>query len=285
LFVIIFLMLTNIITTFAQRANNQDSTAAANKTNTLFSVVKPKLQYTGLYFANDQHYATIAGANVWAQGASGMLLFNKKIGVGLSGYGTQRFVPTLAGNTGLSMRYGVGGALLEYTVKPNSVLHITFPLLIGAGYARLDSGSSNYNHRGDGHNHNDTNNIATAYYAGTSSNFAVIQPGIRAELNVVKIAKVYAGASYRIATSSALSYPTATTAATVGDAPLSGLSINAGIKIGLFDVDMKKKRHFGRRFGRHLQHRNNQRHHQGRRHENSIEQRIEDMPPPPPPEN
>ncbi len=85
---------------------------------------------------------------------------------------------------------GYGGLLLEYTLFPQSRIHVSFPLVIGGGYLVQsqpmhpgDSASSkhqwphyNYSH-GDG--------------------FFALEPGVKLELNVMKNLRVGLGVSYR----------------------------------------------------------------------------------------
>jgi hypothetical protein len=162
-------------------------------------------------------------------GVSAMLLFNKRLAVGVTASHSmdRRFSPS--GVSPLYLNANFGGLKLEYTVNPNSALHVSFPLTVGMGSARADSlvsrprtpgfepGAGNRPFRG-------------------GDRFGVVQPGIHLEANLSRFAKLYAGASYRISwensNRSATVLPTNT---------LQGVSLEAGLKVGLFDWKVKKK--------------------------------------------
>jgi hypothetical protein len=85
--------------------------------------------------------------------------------------------------------------------------------------------------RGNGHGFSNRNS--------NNSNFGFVQPGLNLEVNVFKYGKLYLGASYRIATnvdSDAVAPYTLTTA------QVSGLNINIGAKIGLFNFNVAKSK-------------------------------------------
>ena len=76
---------------------------------------------------------------------------------------------------------GYGGLRLEYILLPNSPVHISLPVVIGAGgisYAR-------------------SNHDFEFGFSATSQAFFVVEPGIELEMNVVKFMRVGFGVSYR----------------------------------------------------------------------------------------
>jgi hypothetical protein len=192
-----------------------------------------KIRNVGIYFAPEFQYGQSNGAFTAFSGGSAMLQFNHRFAVGLTGASTSSESFSPKGVAPLLLQSDFGGIKMEYTVRPASAIHVTFPLVIGSGEARADSvrttietNSENENHQNGGRE------------SGLSSAYFVIQPGVQIEANVLRFAKVFAGANYRIASK------TGATSTLPTDA-LSGLGINAGIKIGIFDI---RKPHF---HGRH----------------------------------
>lgn len=66
--------------------------------------------------------------------------------------------------------------------------------------------------------------------------FLVVQPGIHLEMNLMRYAKIYVGANYR------LSFLTDNQSALLPANTLQGFSINAGLKLGLFDYKLGRKK-------------------------------------------
>jgi hypothetical protein len=239
--------------------NAQDSAlpavADSLKMQTLFSREKNKIRKFGLYVAPEVQYAALAGSYAWGSGASAKLIFNQKWSIGVSGMRTERVLSKLANNDSLNASAGFGGLVLEYTLKPNSLVHVTFPLTIGAGSMRFDSlGNSGFRDRRDrytpypdgGKNHADGFDGA-----GRRSAFFFVQPAVQVEVNAFRALKFFGGVGYRIAlgNNSSVTYPTANAATTaVTNAQLSGLSAQVGMKIGFTDLSRdsfkrKRKKH------------------------------------------
>jgi hypothetical protein len=212
------------------------------KMRTLFSGNKKSgksIKYLGLSVGSEFQYGSLAGAFTSLSGGSVMLHIDKKWGIGVAGFGNfNRFTPTaLNANSLLNLNTMYGGLKLEYTPNPNAPIHVSFPLLIGGGVARVDSasdyrngwryGSRGRNDRRDGYNRDNTR-------------FWVIQPGIIVEANVIRFLKIYAGASYRITPS--VNTETSTTLPTPTAGQLSGVNFSAGLKLGLFDYQLHRER-------------------------------------------
>ena len=85
---------------------------------------------------------------------------------------------------------GYGGLLLEYTLFPQSRVHVSFPLTIGGGYLvqaqQMHPGDSAYSHNSWSH-----------YSFSHGDGFFVLEPGVKLELNVIKNLRVGLGVSYR----------------------------------------------------------------------------------------
>jgi hypothetical protein len=100
--------------------------------------------------------------------------------------------------------------------------------MVGMGQASADSvNAKNYLHgRGD----------YTNRYNNNGNRFVVVQPGINLEMNLLRYAKLYVGANYR------LSFLNDNQTALLPANTLQGFSINAGLKMGLFDYKLGRKK-------------------------------------------
>ena len=117
---------------------------------------------------------------------------------------------------------------LEYTAKSNSILHVSFPFMIGSIVSRdpnmmliQPAYSQNiYDPRMDNHldNHAD--------FRGPKS--LGIQAGVNLELNVFKYVKLFSGVNYRFA------------AGKNSTQEMEGISGTVGLKLGLFDQKINK---------------------------------------------
>ena len=121
----------------------------------------------------------------WSIGLSGSFVANTNYlyfpGIYYDVYTKQMLEARLGG--------GYGGLLLEYTLLPRSVVHVSFPLMIGGGY--LAYYDKNYSYTsGYPNNHNNHQAITDDY-------FFVIEPGIKAEFNIIKKLRIGVGVSYR----------------------------------------------------------------------------------------
>ncbi len=224
----IMLILLVVSSLGAYKASAQDTV------KTLLHLKSPKTW--GLYVAPEYQYGQIKNVFTSYVGGSAMLMLNNRFAFGLTAQGSadEGFSP--AGISPLLVRNEFGGLKFEYVVKPASAVHISFPLVIGGGNLRADStsyvgivkdendGGGKGNHNGNYGGKNDNR--------GYSAEYGVIIPGINIEANVVKHAKLFVGASYRIPFS--VTTNNATAATLLPTTAIQGLSINAGIKVGLF---------------------------------------------------
>jgi hypothetical protein len=191
---------------------------AQTEMQTLFGKSKNRVKYLGLYVAPEVSYGQFDDGFRPLVGNSVMLSINKKFAVGATASGvlSKRRSNVSAGQ--------FGGLKIEYTLRPDALVHVTFPLLIGAGSVSEMSDFVNYdrNNRrderfGDGRDYNRDLSF-------------VIQTGVNVEANAFKYAKLFLGVNYRLA---------ANQNGYTGD--LSGFSSTLGLKFGIFDYALKKK--------------------------------------------
>ncbi len=202
--------------------------ADAKTTKVLFS--NCKLKSFGFYVAPEVQYSQYAKDFTFMNGGSLMFLFNEKWAVGLNvlSNGNKTFTPSDIDATNQTvLNVSNIGIRAEYTLQPHKLIHFSFPLTVGRGaatvrdVAQVDAGRGP---RGGGFFN--FRNASVDYY---------VQPGVQAEMNLFKFAKVFLGANYRISTY--LNNNNANYSLT--GAQHSGFNMNAGIKLGFFNRAIK----------------------------------------------
>lgn len=153
------------------------------------------LAVTGGYFGFTPRFTNVLGTDVLLLGAQGAFVIRHGLAMGLAGAWSTSAVKNpayesyLALNrsedvSGLELRYGYGGLLVEPLLFGGRAVHVAVPVLIGIGsvsysYPRSNSGSnSNQRNRTDG------------------QAFFVLEPGLELELSVVPAFRVGFGGSY-----------------------------------------------------------------------------------------
>ena len=196
---------------------------------TIFHV--SKINSIGFYVAPEYQYGQLKNQFTGFGGISGMILLNKTFAIGGGMYGSmdRGFSPT--GISPLVLHSRFGGLKMEYTLNPNSVVHISFPLMIGGGSANTDS--ANYVVRP-----NNRDSAGRRVLPGTfqprkpGNDFFLIQPGVQVEANLFRSVKLFAGANYRFVVADKLTNLPMNT--------MQGFSASLGLKIGLFNIPVRK---------------------------------------------
>lgn len=218
----------------SQDVVNDEPSQVLDTTKTLFSSFQ--LKTLGLYLAPEASYGQYASEYTSLNGGSLMLLLNNKWALGINGQSSQRnsFTPTtLNANGALQMNIQNAGLRVEYTINPHKVIHFSFPITLGVGRVSVDSINALRNvfdSHGRSHRYGFRNN-------DNVTTFGHIQPGINIEVNIFKYGKVFFGGSYRIATNTSTN---AIAPYTLTTGQLSGLNINVGAKLGLFNYRLTK---------------------------------------------
>ena len=119
----------------------------------------------------------------------------------------------------IKLDMGYGGLLLEFIALPKKAVHLSFPLLIGAGGTNLGAetyvGQSTYYPEG----------WATYDYIENTS-FFVLEPGVFIELNMAKFFRISAGGTYR--------FISGTDLVRLNNTDLSGFTFSFALKFGSF---------------------------------------------------
>ncbi len=138
-------------------------------------------------------YTQFNGQDAWLVGGRGGAIFNHSFVIGGAGYGIVNS-PMFSNISYNSVDYpkaylegGYGGLYLEYILMPNKLVHLSFPVLVGAGgllYSETSAATAGANY--------EQNIIA-------NTAFFVVEPGVEVELNIVRFMRLSAGISYRYA--------------------------------------------------------------------------------------
>jgi len=174
---------------------------------------------TGGYFAMQPKVTFFADQVSILTGASMAMVLGHQFNIGLAGYVLTSDVnvdyflfnsiwQTFAYNGLLEFAYV--GIILEPVFFNRSVVHFTTPLIAGPGVGSL----------GNKRIWDEGNNIIR------SDLFWVVEPGLNLELNITKVLRFNAGASYRFVFDSDLPQ--------LSDRSLSDIAFTAGLKIGWY---------------------------------------------------
>lgn len=123
-------------------------------------------------------------------GGYGGLLINRTYMFGLAGYGLATenefngIIPGGSETKKLNLHMGYAGLMLGATILRKELIHLSVPVLIGAG--SVDISDQNFFDNGF-----DTD------FTIESSVFFVVEPGLQLEFNITNFFRIAAGASYR----------------------------------------------------------------------------------------
>lgn len=147
-------------------------------------------------------------------GGYGGAIINKHVMFGLAGYGisTENQFRSLEGNM-LNIEGGYGGLYLGAILFPNEVVHVTLPVLFGAGAFHV---------------------VDKQYFPMTfdteyvleSTALFVVQPNMQLEVNITRFMRVGVGATYRLIRGSDLR--------NITDDELSNWGGTFSVKVGRF---------------------------------------------------
>jgi hypothetical protein len=201
--------------------NAQDKPVTTNDDiNTLFG--KGGKTTLGWFIGIDPGYTQFDNRDVWLGGLSVGMIVDHHFTIGLTGRGWTNhdgmYYPNVTDTAGAYLEGGYGGLLLEYTLFPKSVVHVTFPVLIGAGGATYvtDQDYAEW----------DEDDWDDCHHSLDTDAFFVVEPGVRAEVNILKFMRLNAGISYRYAAGLELMN-------TSGDL-MNNFTATVGLKFGKF---------------------------------------------------
>ncbi|HPE76250.1 MAG TPA: hypothetical protein PLC80_09180 [Draconibacterium sp.] len=166
-------------------ANAQDS-YQNDEVRTIFTKNKSNGGYGALTVA----YSNIGGYDAIVAGARGAFIFDHSLAIGMGGYG---FVNNLnydyyhgVQEKHLSLTGGYGGFLIEPIIAGKSPVHLSFPVLIGAGGVALVD-MYDYDYWDDNY----------SGYEYANDVFFVVEPAVELEFNLARFFRMAAAVSYR----------------------------------------------------------------------------------------
>lgn len=174
------------------------------------------------------NYSQVDNKDALLAGIRGMWLINHGIGIGIGGYGFANELQYHMKNSGTDETYslagGYGGLVIEPVVAGRFPVHVSFPVLVGAGgVANIREHYSLYN------------DPSNTYNSEDAAAFFVVEPGIEIELNLVKFFRVGFGVYYRITSPVVLQETTVDEPDGVDHSyDLTGLSVGLALKFGKF---------------------------------------------------
>ncbi|TLX76482.1 hypothetical protein E9993_06225 [Labilibacter sediminis] len=202
---------------FAQEPQNND------EIKTIFNSSSERSN--GGYGALMFNYSKIAQRDALLMGAKGGWVINHSFTLGAGGYG---FITEPKDDPVLNKDYefagGYGGLLLEPIVGAKKPVHLSFPILIGAGGIAY---ITDYYH-GDYEYSDQTYEDSDAFF--------VVEPGIEIEFNMVKFMRVAITGSYRYTSNINLNYktPLDNNSAIGSKDMLCGWNVGMAFKFGKF---------------------------------------------------
>ncbi len=215
-FFLLFALLSVGILAVAQN----DSNAKADDFSTVFD--RGGQTQIGWFVGIDPGYTQIDGRDAWLGGLSAGMIINHNFTIGLTGRGwvnrSQMYWNDITDTSGAYLEGGYGGLLLEYTLFPKSMVHVTFPVMIGGGGTSWVVDANEWDP--EDYEWDDCHkNIQT-------DGFFVVEPGVRAEVNLLKFMRLNAGVSYR--------YAAGVQMRNAPDDMLNNFTATVGLKFGKF---------------------------------------------------
>lgn len=155
------------------------------------TLINGKLSYSGWWVELPFAYSQVLGKDAFSPGLAGGVILNNSLRVGFIGYS---FSERLSNLQYLSLDEGKGGCLdgnmaglcITPVIKSNKKIHLSIPIMIGAGRIEAESTTEYVDDEGEWDNrvlHEDE--------------FLVIQALAEAEFNLVENLRLGIGAGYR----------------------------------------------------------------------------------------
>ena len=169
------LLLAISATAFAQDRDESDG----------FQTLVGSSNTVGGYGAISMQYTKLEDRDAFVFGARGGIIMGHVVTIGLGGSGFFNDVhyDPIAGRD-ISLAGGYGGFFFEPILMPKFPVHVSFPILLGAGGVAVVSVD-------------DDNDWNDNYKSEASDAFMVIEPGIEVELNITRFFRFCVGGYYR----------------------------------------------------------------------------------------
>ncbi len=212
-----------IVALFCTGAYSQES---SQDFQTLFS--NKGERSNGGYGAIMVNYSEINNRDAILIGARGAWLINHSFGLGLGGYGFMNDpvlddkLNSLSDNSKYQTAGGYGGIILEPIVAAKKPIHLSFPILIGAGGVAYSKHWEDYDSEDYQNDYED------------SDAFFVVEPGVELEFNMVKFFRLALSTSYRFTSDINMNYNNGTGDRIGSQDMLRGWNFGIAMKFGKF---------------------------------------------------
>lgn len=198
-----------------ENANTTNSTEDKKKEyeiKTLFGGGKTSHGGFGAIMVN---YTEIGDKEALLVGGRGGWIMNHGFSIGLGGYGLTNnvYYDDVISNERVQLEMGYGGLYMEATVASKWPIHLSFPILIGAGGATYVNAP-------------DSSDRWSSDPVADSEAFFVVEPGVNLELNITKFFRMDFGLNYR--------WTQGMNLLRTKDAELEGFSGGVTLKFGKF---------------------------------------------------
>ena len=201
---------------------------------TLFNKSSDKKMSNGGYGSFSIGYTQIDNKDALLLGGRVAWIANHRFALGFAGNGffnsVQKSYNSIDDPSEYFLTGGYGGLFFEPILMPNKPVHVSFPIMLGAGgvtAVQSENWTSSYN------------NHQVNYYDADA--FFVFEPGVDIEFNIVKFFRVALGASYRLTNGVDLKYKYLDPndnynekIITVNKNALNAFNFNIGFKFGWF---------------------------------------------------
>jgi hypothetical protein len=212
----LFACLFAVMITNAQENTQQTS----NEMQTIFG--KDGKPAVGWFIGIEPGYTKFEDRDVWLCGMNFGMIIDHRLSLGFAGHGWNNregmYYQDVTDTAGAYLEGGYGGFLIEYTLFPQSVVHLTFPVLIGGGGVSYVTDKE--------YPEWDEDEWDTHHAVLDDDAFFVIEPGVRAEINIFKFMRLNAGVSYRYTDNFQL--------VNTSDDLLNNFNATVGLKFGKF---------------------------------------------------
>jgi hypothetical protein len=164
-------------------AQKNDSLKKNDEIKTIFG--SKKVSHGG-YGAFTIGYSQIDGKDAFYTGGRGAWVIGHSFAIGLGGTGFSNnlYTDNSASSQEYSIEGGYGGLLLEPVFLPKFPVHLSFPVLLGAGGVAYVETTS-------------WDNFDPDYNIVESDAFLVAEPGVELEMNLLKFVRIAFDATYR----------------------------------------------------------------------------------------
>lgn len=146
---------------------------------------------TGFYFGFHSSYSQIAGYDAFGAGGTFAMIANHGLAIGISGTGffSEPYEVSNSAHTSHSYAGGYGGILIEPILFPKYPVHVSFPILLGAGgIARSILYNYYYPYE------------YTEIFVENAEAFLIAEPAVEIEFNVARWLRLGLRGSYRFTT-------------------------------------------------------------------------------------